>query len=153
MGGLDNSSKRKRDKRAVDMSMADELDQATPWRRPSDEELDSNVYDLELPGADVQKDRLLTRLDTHAHTYEIVEFSLIQQTWHHGRWVEVAEADSCHNTDCHVHQCGKKARGRTGEANVLVDIGTLEEVGSAYEVALHHMNDNWRVQRDRWEHG
>lgn len=152
MSGLDKSSKRKHRMRSVDMSEGQE-DAGPSWRKPARDECEEETYDSQLQDADLRDHKLIIRMVRHRVTYELVEFSLIQMTRVHSHWVEVAEIDSCHDVDIHLHQCGKDAGGRVSEPVVLADIESVDDVEAGYGIALERMEDEWEKHLDRWQYG
>lgn len=150
--GLSKQTKAKTLRR-LRMTAAQELAAATGWVKPPPDECEREDYDAALPGADASSDALIIRMVRHRVTYQLVEFAIIQMTRHRGVWVEVAEADSCHDVDVHVHQNGKKAGGRSGTPTTLGRIDSLDEVEDAYVLGLSWMEESWQRQKDRWKHG
>lgn len=152
MTGLSKQTKAKTLRR-LRMTAAQELQAATGWVKPPLEECEREDYEAGLPEADASSDGLIIRILRHKVTYQMVEFAIIQMTRHKNAWVEVAEADSCHDIDVHVHQNGKNAGGRSGTPTTLGSIDSLDGVEDAYVIALSWMEESWQRQKDRWRHG
>ncbi|RNL63663.1 hypothetical protein EFK50_07930 [Nocardioides marmoriginsengisoli] len=154
MSGRSKQDLTKRDKRSVDMSpTAEELALADMWKRPPEDECEESNYPSALPGADEAKIRLNIRMVRHQVTWALVEFSIVLLTMYRGRWREVAEIDSCHDDDFHVHQNGRSIDARVGDPVTLGVIRTLEDVQEAYNLALTKVEDEWSTLKDRWHHG
>lgn len=154
MAGLGKQSKTKKVKRAVDMSpSAEELASADRWDKPDKDECDEHTYVSCPPEGDPQRDKLVQRLVWHGLTGALVEFSIVLMHFRRGSWHEVAEADSCHDDDAHVHQNVSSTGERVGDPLRLMVIRTIEEVQDAYAVALTTIEDHWQKYKERWHHG
>ena len=86
-------------------------------------------------------------------TTTLVEFSLIQLTFWLGKWHEVAEIDSCHDVDAHLHQNARSTGERVGEPVLITAIHTLDGVQHAYNAALDHIESQWSTLKKRWHYG
>lgn len=87
----------------------------------------------------------------------IVEFAIVQQVRHNGRWVEVARIDSCQHGTVHKHQLRKsRPNDRVGQR---IDLETIPAqngwtmVDGWYDKALQKMQDEWKDNLRRWRRG
>lgn len=155
MTGLGAQLRKKRARDAVNMSpTAEELATADRWKRPDPSEInpEDETYKWILPG-EGDTEQLHVRFKRVALTHQLVEFSITQTTrWNQHR-CEVAEADSCHDVDVHLHQNGRKAGGRIGTPTSLLPIRSLDDVQVAYEVAHDYIEKQWGTLKDRWHNG
>jgi hypothetical protein len=143
--------KAKRDKRSAAMSEPAPDPQAPAWTRPDPDECEDWPLAVLTPdGADPSRDRILVRTYTHVVTDQLVEFAVIQETFHHGKWRKVTVVDSCHDRDIHLHRYSRKTGRRTGKPEVLMPLASFAEVQYGYELAYERVAEQWADNRGRW---
>ena len=128
MAGLGKQNRTKGIKHAVDMSGSDVEDAETEpdWVRPPDDECENHTYTLQVSDRDLSEHRLKVRMFQHRWTWELVEFAIVYQTNVAGVWTDVAELDSCHDVDVHMHRYSRRTRERVeGDPEKLFDVHTL----------------------------
>lgn len=127
---------------------------ATPepvWTRPPPEEWDESVtYTFTPDGADPTRERIKVRMVAHSETFTLIEFAVVHQTYFRSRWRDVCEADSCHDTDAHIHRYARSTSERTGNPEVLIPIARLSDVQSGYDAAYDAVVESWADNRRRW---
>ena len=153
MGGLGKQGRRKARDRSVDMSVpADGSHGEVSWLRPDPESCEEMLVKSAPPGGDAEDDRLVIRMLHVVGTYVLVEFAIVLLTRVGSKWVEVAEVDSCHDRDVHLHQCGRAAGERVGERETLLELRSLEDVQTGYDVGLAMLEERWRELKERWHY-
>lgn len=149
MAGLHAQSKRKREKRAVDMSRDEQLEPT--WVRPPPEECEQDdPLTLYPTGADPEHHRMKVRIESHVRTHAIVEFAVIQQTFDRGKWRDVYAVDSCHDSDVHAHRYARSTDQRAGEPEILMPITCEADVQKGYNQAYDHVERAWSANYARW---
>lgn len=143
--GLDSESKRKREKHAVDMTIAPEPDEPR-WTPPPPEQCDEDLYEMYLD--DRQRERIKVRIVNH--DYRTVEFAIVHQTRSGVGWADVAVADSSHNDEVHIHFYGRSTGDRVGKPEHLMEVRSQADVEAGYGLALDRICDDWEHNRRRW---
>lgn len=152
MAGLHAQSRRKGEKRSVDMSAAPE--QVEPWSRPADEECEEEpAYTVYPEGADPALHRVKLRMVIHIESQNMVLFAVVQQTYDRGKWRHVVEVDTCHDVDVHLHQYGRSTDARVGEPEVLAPIVRANDLDRGYEIAYDRVMLQWADNVERWRRG
>jgi hypothetical protein len=151
MAGLHAQSRRKGEKRSVDMSLG--IEEAEPWSCPPADECEQTRYTLPIDGADPALHQVKVRLVTELVTADLVRFAVVQQTLEHGRWRDVVEVDTCHDCDVHLHQYARRTHARIGELEVLAEVRSVNEVQGGYDVAYGRVFEQWEVNVERWRNG
>jgi hypothetical protein len=151
MSGLDPQSKKKGRKRAADMTIHPVDESTEEWLRPPPEDCaSSDPYTMPLPCGDPAKYRLKVRMDSLLNGDAMVEFALVLQIHHGGKWRDVVVADSSHSGDIHLHRYGKSADARVGDREVICPVTCLDDVGFGYDLAYEHVVENWFENVGRW---
>lgn len=150
MAGLHSQSRRKGEKRSVDMS-APETDAAVQWIKPPPEECDEDpAWTIAPTGADPGQCRIKIRIVSHTQTHAIVEFALVLQVFDRGKWRDVASVDSCHDVDVHLHRYARSTDDRIGEPEVLTLVTCEADVQDGYNVAYDMLEGSWAEHQARW---
>jgi hypothetical protein len=151
MPGLHPQSKRKRDKRAVDMSR----DQPPPepaWEPPTQDELDEEqTYPMPPPGADPTTEKVIVKVCNLISTGELAKFAVIQQTFHRGKWRDVVVVDHHTNDNVHLHRYGRTTDDRVGNPEYLMDLRALSDVQFGYNMAYTKVVEEWALNKQRWQ--
>lgn len=152
---LGSQGRRKADKRAADMTMhpPPEAQTAARWTRPPAEECEENSYTMAVDDSTIDRDRIQVRLLSHCRTDALAEFALIQQTYEHGKWHDVAVGDSCHDTDVHVHRYARSTGQRVGDPEILMPVTSQADLHRGYDEVLGRIADCWEANREAWKHG
>lgn len=152
MPGKSKQAKAKRDKHAVDMSVSppDPPKWAPP---PLDECDDVDLAAFAPPNAVVGEERIKVRLRTRAGTDAIVQFAVVQQTRHRGKWRDVAVADSTHGDEVHVHRYGRVQGDRVGPPEIILPIVGEADVARGYDLAYDSIVTRWHDNKVRWNDG
>lgn len=155
VSGRSSQDKRKRDKRAADMSAKPDMVVAasSSWvRPPPDEREESPAYTVTPPEADPEKHRVKVRIVHHVSTDEIVEFAVTQECRYRGKWRFVAGADSCHENEIHLHRYSRNTAQRVGDPEHLMPVERQADVQEGYELAYARVVENWAENHGRWQH-
>lgn len=154
MSGNSKQDVTKKVKRSVKMSPTEaELAAADAWARPPSHECEEQNYRTPLPGADENKVALNIRLVYHLPSYALVLFSLALLVRQRGAWVQVAEVDTCHDVDAHLHQYGRSTGKRISTPGVLLSIAEQADVQAAYDTCLSMLEEEWSTYKERWHYG
>lgn len=103
MLGLHPQSRKKGEKRAADMSAPAETPEPG-WFRPPPEEWEEDTFAFIPDGAEPVENRIKVRMISQEGTSALIEFAVIQQTYHRSGWRDVIAVDSCHDVDVHLHR-------------------------------------------------
>lgn len=95
MSGRSAQDKRKRDKRAVDMTQR--APEPEPWAPPPAEECEEEQYTFTPPDAHEAVDRIKLRTVAHRDSGLLARFAVVQQAKVGAGWHDVTPADSCHD--------------------------------------------------------
>lgn len=137
----------------ADLTIAPASESRAAWRPPPEECVSIPATTMAPPDGSLERDRIIVRMDTHAATDRLVEFAVIQQTRYHGSWANVCMADSCHDTEVHLHRYGRSTGERIGEPEPISEIHRLNDVGNGYDLAYDEVVENWTANRTRWLDG
>jgi hypothetical protein len=149
MTGLPSQSKRKREKRSVDMDMSGD-GAVQPWSCPPKEECDEIRYQLAPPDGHESENVIHIRLVFEVLTGLLVEFALIQMTKYRGRWVEVFKIDSCHDDEVHAHRYGR-TQGEHRVTERLHTVADVTDIQKGHDAAYPLVVDAWSENRRRWQ--
>jgi len=153
MSGKSAQDKRKAAKRAADMTILPAGDESK-WQPPPPEvRNESFVSTFDAPGCRDGKNRIKVRIVSHTETGALIEFNIVHQTFHRGKWRDVASADSCHDDEVHVHRYARSSDARVGNPETLVPVRKLADIQTGYDVAYDTVVDKWVENRGRWDHG
>lgn len=96
------------------------------------------------------EDRIKVRMVEHVPTSGVAEFAVIQETKFKGSWRKVAEADSAHADEVHVHRYGRRADGRVRDPEHLMPISRMDDVAEGYDLAYGVIVEAWEENKRRW---
>lgn len=123
------------------------------WTPPPPEECEeAPVYTITPPGADNGKHRIKLRTVYQASTDEMVEFAVVHEVRHKGKWRFVASADSCHDDEIHMHRYGRGTDDRIGDAEHLMPVARQADVQAGYDLAYDRIVEKWAENHERWQH-
>lgn len=150
MSGNSKQDKIKRERSAKDMSAPAEL--PTPkWVCPPPEELEESAnYTLDPSEACDGVERITVRMVDHFPTGSLVEFAVIHDTFHKGKWTKVAVADSSHDDEVHVHYYSRKTGNRVGSPEVIMPVTSTADISAGYDLAYERMVSKWADNKRRW---
>jgi hypothetical protein len=80
----------------------------------------------------------------------LVDFAVIQKSWHNGHLVTVAEADIRHG-ELHVHIYDQK--GERIAREVIRPVSSQKDVEDCYDAALAWFDEKWEHCKWRWRRG
>lgn len=101
----------------------------------------------------MSKERVKVRMVDHLPTSTLAEFAVIQQTFYKGKWRTVAEVDSSHDDEVHLHRWSRKQDERVGDPEQLMPVTCLADVGVGYDMAYARIVDDWEGNKGRWHDG
>lgn len=153
MPGLGKQAAKKGRDRSVPMDMAGN-DAAPAWSPPPLEECEEITVTSTPVGADRAEDQIITRMAHDPVTWDLVDFAIIQQTFHRRRWRNVAKADSAHDVEVHVHRFARSGdpndqEGRREEP--LCTVSSVDDVLTGYQLACDAITGDWLANKRKWE--
>jgi hypothetical protein len=86
----------------------------------------------------------------HKATSTLVDFAVVQRTRYKGHWRTIAEADSSHDIEVHIHWWSRKLDGRVGEPEKICDIESADDVLDGYNRAYERIVEDWEANKRRW---
>lgn len=137
-----------RKKHVVDMAVQPS---EPAWIPPDPEECEETAAYTMMPPDGTPEDRIKVRMVEHIPTSTLVEFALVHQTFHAGKWREVARADSSHDDEVHVHRFSRRTRNQVGGTEQLVPIKSAEDIDAGYYLAYSRIVDEWADNKRRWD--
>lgn len=121
------------------------------WSRPPPEECEeSAVYEIDPSGGNMTAERIKVRMVDHRPTSTLADFAVIQQTYDRGKWRIVAEVDSSHDDEVHVHWWSRKEDARVGDPEQLRPVACLKDIGDGYDEAYARIVQPWQANKRRW---
>jgi hypothetical protein len=117
---------------------------------PPDECEESANYPIDPSGGDMTRERVIVRMMDHIPTSTLVDFAVIQQTYRRGSWRTVAEADSAHDYEVHIHRWSRTHDARVGKPEQILAISSADDVLDGYNMAYGRIVDAWEDNKRRW---
>jgi len=136
-----------RDKHVVDMSKIPPEDR---WIPPDPEECEETADYTMRPSEAPSTERIKVRMVDHVPTSALVDFAIVHETFHKGKWRLVAKADSSHDDEVHIHQYSRRTGQQYGGTEQLIPIKAIEDVDAGYYLAYERIVENWAANRARW---
>jgi hypothetical protein len=120
---------------------------------PPDECEESANYRFDPGGGDMDREMVVVRMQDHVPTSTLVGFAVVQRTFYRGRWRTVAEADSSHDDEVHVHYWSRALDARIGRPERILAVTTSSDVSAGYDVAYERIVTAWEDNKRRWHDG